>query len=111
MAQESSRSDNASIWSTLDEQLTQAGAVPGSALAKLIAANQDFSMLHPEEANDKMGLPPWLRVHWRKNHPDYTYIPGDPTSGYPLALKDIYVWMKLHQDLKPETNQAGSGGD
>jgi|HubBroStandDraft_6_1064221.scaffolds.fasta_scaffold75237_3 hypothetical protein len=96
------------IWPSLDEQIVEAGAPPGSALAKLIADNQDFTGLHYEEARDKMRLPPWLRVHWRKNHPEYQYIPGDPTSGYPLALRDIYIWMKLHPDLKPDIDKPGS---
>jgi len=100
-----------SPWPTLDEQLREAGAPQGSALAKLIADNQDFSMLRAEEAQDKLRLPPWLRVHWRKNHPDYTYIPGDPTGGYPLALRDMYIWMTLHPDLKAASNQSGSTSD
>lgn len=106
MAKDSGRSGDAPIWPTLDEQTLREGAPPGSALAKLIAANQDFSMLRPEEADDTLGLPPWLRVHWRKHHPDYTYAPGDPTGGYPLALKDLYIWMRQHPDLKPEPDRA-----
>ncbi len=98
-------------WPSLDEQLAEAGAPNGSALAKLIADNQDFSMLRPEEVQDRLRLPPWLRVHWRKNHSDYTYIPGDPTGGYPLALRDIYVWMKRHPDLQRAGDQSGSTSD
>ena len=99
------------IWPSLDEQIVEAGAPRGSALAKLIAKNQDFSMLRPEEAHDRLRLPLWLRVHWRKNHPDYTYIPGDPTGGYPLALRDMHIWMKLHPSLKPDIDQSRSASD
>jgi hypothetical protein len=95
-------------WPTLEEQLAQSHVVPGSALAELIAANQDFSILRPEEAHDRLGLPPWLRVYWQKNHPDYTYIPGDPSGGYPLALKDMYIWMVRNQSLKPKTESPGN---
>jgi hypothetical protein len=59
-------------------------------------------MLRPEEASDRVRIPLWLRVHFRKNHPELTFPAGDPTGGYPLALRDLYLWMISHQDLKPE---------
>src|SRR4051812_28688088 len=75
------------LWPSLDQQLT-ADAVPsGSALSRLIAANQDFSILRPEEAKDKIRIPLWLRVAWRKAHPEQAYPGDDPTGGYPLVLK------------------------
>ena len=111
MAHKQHESGSPPVWPSLEEQLAEAGAPHGSELAKLIANNQDFSMLRPEEAHDRLRLPQWLRVHWRKNHPDYTHIPGDPTGGYPLALRDIYIWMRLHPDLKPDRNQSGSTSD
>ncbi|HEX6901034.1 MAG TPA: hypothetical protein VF789_15025 [Thermoanaerobaculia bacterium] len=88
-------------WPTLSQQL-QAGAVePRSALAALIAANQDFSLLRPEEAKDKIRIPLWLRVLWRRAHPEVVYSATDPTGGYPLVLKEAYEWMLSHQDLVP----------
>lgn len=78
-------------WPSLEEQLAASKVIPGSNLEKLIRENQDFHMLDPAEASDKLGLPPWLRVHWRKNHPE----PGF----YPRALKNVHAWMMLHQDL------------
>src|SRR5437764_14635441 len=60
-------------WPTPDQQLKAHRARPGTALEKLILANQDFGMLRPEEANDKIPVPLWLRVHWRKHHPEATY--------------------------------------
>jgi hypothetical protein len=70
-------------WPSLEEQLAAAGVIHGSALEQLIQDNQDFAMLRPEEATDRLGIPPWLRVYFRKQHPggDYTG-PG----GYPHLL-------------------------
>ena len=56
-------------------------------------------MLRLEESNDEIGLPPWLRVYWRKQHPDRAYPSHDPTGGYPRVLEEIYSWMRNHQDL------------
>jgi hypothetical protein len=96
-------------WPTLDEQLAAAKVVHGTALEQLIRENQDFSVLRPEEAHDNLRLPPWLRVYWRKQHPELTPAAGDPTGGYPLALYDIHIWMIEHQNLKAE--QAGGSAE
>ena len=63
-------------WPTLKAQIQKAEAPAGSALEKLIRANQDFSLLRAEEAYDKIRIPLWLRVNWRKAHPEGTYL-GD----------------------------------
>src|SRR6476469_970646 len=89
-------------WPTLGEQLKESNVKKNSALEKLIKQNQDFSMLHAEEATDKLRLPPRLRVHFRKNHPELEFDPSDPTGGYPLALRDLYLWMIQNQDLKTQ---------
>ena len=88
-------------WPSLAEQLQRDRVKPGSALERLIRNNQDFQLLRPDEANDDRGIPPWLRVFWRKAHPELTYRAEDPSGGYPLVLKDIYTWMTYHQDLVP----------
>ncbi|HEX9945762.1 MAG TPA: sialidase family protein [Thermoanaerobaculia bacterium] len=88
-------------WPSLNEQLARDRVPAGSALAKLIAENQEFQLLRPAEARDKLGIPPWLRVLWRKQHPELDYSGGDPTGGYPLALRDVHEWMVSHPDLKP----------
>ncbi|MFY9820585.1 MAG: sialidase family protein [Thermoanaerobaculia bacterium] len=88
-------------WPSLKAQLASDRAPAGSALARLIAENQDLGILRPEEAHDKMGLPPWLRVLWRKQHPDGEFLASDPTGGYPLILKELHEWMVLHPDLRP----------
>src|SRR6187549_456462 len=87
-------------WPSLAEQLAADRVPPGSALARLIAQNQDFQTLRPEEIRDKAGVPPWLRVLWRKSHPDDEYSAANPTGGYPLALKDVYEWMVHHPNLR-----------
>ena len=30
------------------------------------------------------------------------FDPKDATGGYPLALRDLYLWMIQNQDLKPQ---------
>jgi hypothetical protein len=109
-------------WPSLRAQLAHDKVPAGSALAKLIAENQDFQLLRPEEARDSLGLPLWLRVVWRKQHPEGDYSADDPMGGYPLALKDIHEWMIEHPDLQPgkpepdvplpaETKAASAGPD
>jgi hypothetical protein len=88
-------------WPSLDQQLKAHHVEPGTALEKLIQANQEFGMLRAEEANDKLPVPLWLRVYWRKGHPEATYSAADPTGGYPLVLKEMAEWMMLHQELVP----------
>lgn len=85
----------------VDEQVKNAKAKPGSALEKLIRANQDFSKLKDRDADDKV-VPPWLKVYWQKGHPEGNYDnEKDPTGGYPHVLKEVLEWMTTHQDLKP----------
>jgi hypothetical protein len=67
-----------SAWPSLAQQLGQdyygMKVAPGTALEKLIRENQDFSLLRADEQKDKRGLPPWLRVWWRKGHPEVKVI-------------------------------------
>jgi hypothetical protein len=86
---------------SIERQLAKDKVVPGSALESLIYANQDFSMLRPAELRERGGLPLWLRVYWRKGHPEMVYSEKDPTGGYPHVLKEMYEWMLTHQDLQP----------
>lgn len=88
-------------WPGLQRQLAADRVVVGSPLESLIASNQDFALLRPEEARDTLPVPLWLRVLWRKAHLEGSYSGADPTGGYPLALKDLHEWMLSHQDLLP----------
>jgi hypothetical protein len=93
----------ATEWPSADKQLQQSRVQAGSALEALIRNNQDFQMLRPEEASDKIPVPLWLRVYWRKGHPEATYSAADPTGGYPHVLKEVAEWMLTHQDLRPNS--------
>jgi hypothetical protein len=87
-------------WPTLAEQLAEDHVPPGSALAALIRDHQDFTVVRGEARGDRPA-PPWLRVAWRRAHPEARPAPGDPTGGYPLVLKEIHEWMETHPDLRP----------
>lgn len=90
-------------WPTFEEQLTAVKVKPGSALEKLIRDNQDFDLLYPEEAHDGLPYPPWLRVYWRKAHPEVDWY---RTVAYPLILKEIGGWMRRHQDLPVKGDES-----
>ncbi|MEO6193184.1 MAG: hypothetical protein ABIS20_09260 [Thermoanaerobaculia bacterium] len=94
------RGADAPSWPTLGQQLRADAVISHSALEGLIAANQDFSVLRPEEAKDQIRVPLWLRVLWRHAHPEMVYSASDPTGGYPLVLKEVHEWMTTHQDLQ-----------
>ena len=88
-------------WPSIQQQLDKDRVVPGSALEQLILDNQEFGLLRAGEANDKIPVPAWLRIWWRKNNPDGNYSAKDPMGGYPHVLKEIHEWMTSHQDLLP----------
>src|SRR3954447_12641146 len=88
-------------WPTLAEQLQADGVKPNSALEALITANQDFTILAPQETRDKIRIPLWLRVIWRRAHPEMVYSTANPTGGYPFVLKELREWMVTHQNLVP----------
>ena len=90
------------------EQLQREGVRPGTALARLIAENQDTGVLRPDEARDRLPYPAWLRVYWRKAHPEGRFDASDPTGGYPRALGSIHRWMLAHQDLVPGPGDGAS---
>ena len=100
-------------WPSVEHQLAAAKVAKGSALEKLIKDNQDFDLLHPDEAHDDAGIPLWLRVHWRKNHPDVPHSTVNPGSGYPDVLHTIHAWMLAHPDLplgSPSDSTGTKGG-
>ncbi|MEO8382955.1 MAG: pre-peptidase C-terminal domain-containing protein, partial [Acidobacteriota bacterium] len=105
----SAQSQGNGKFPSLDEQLKKAHVKANSALDKLIRKNQDFSKLKAKDANDQI-VPPWLKVYWRKGHPEANYDnDNDPTGGYPLVLKEVLEWMMTHQDLTPGNADASMG--
>ena len=84
-------------WPTVQRQLAADRVAPGTALEKLIRENQDFSLLRPKELtelsdrSDRSRVPLWLRVYWRKAHPEMEV--------YPYVLKEVHEWMVSHPDL------------
>lgn len=84
----------------MEAQLRDARVVHGSELEKLILANQDTKLLRPGESNDDgIDLPLWLRVHYRKNHPEVPPAPAGPVGDYPEVLENLHEWLKTHQDM------------
>ena len=100
---------------TVAEQIKKTGAPPNSALAKLIRENQDFERLHPEELNDSHPTPLWLRVAWRKQHPEIPMPATNPGAAYPELLSQIYKRMVANPDqpwgpnAKPATPPSTPG--
>jgi hypothetical protein len=90
-------------WPSVEEQLAVAKAIPGSAFEKFIILNQDFELLRSGETHaDSIGLPPWLRVYWRKQHPNESRSAAGPAGDYPESLNRIQEWMQLNQELLPD---------
>ena len=102
----------ASHWPSLHTQLARDHVPSGSALERYIEDNQDFALLDPRELSDDVRIPPWLRVQWRKAHPEMQYDAADPTGGYPYVLKEAHEWMRAHPNLEPaEREQDVPAGD
>jgi hypothetical protein len=88
----------------VEDQLRAARVEYGSALEQLVRDNQDISLLRPEESEDDgIDIPLWLRVHYRKNHPELIPAPAGAVGDYPEALENLHEWMKTHQDLGQES--------
>ena len=83
---------------SVEEQIKQTGAPSGSALAKLIRDNQDFGILHPEELADSYPIPLWLRVLWRKQHPEIPMPAKNPGAAYPEILSQVLKRMVANPD-------------
>jgi hypothetical protein len=89
-----------SKWPTVEEQLRHAQVIHGSELEKLVRANQELHLLRPGESDDDgIDIPLWLRVHYRKNHPDQPHAPAGAVGDYPEALENLHGWLKAHQDM------------
>jgi hypothetical protein len=84
---------------TVDSQIRDAQAPKGSVLETLIRENQNFEMLAPSEMNDDYPLPLWLRVFWRKQHPEIPMPEKNPGAAYPEVLSQIHKRMIANPDL------------
>jgi hypothetical protein len=107
MTQRSRASGSRPRWPSVDKQLADAQAPSGSQLEQLIRDNQDFRLLHPAEASDDLGFPPWLRVYWRKSHPELDL--SGPQPGYPLLLARIHEWLVRHPNSLGDVPAGGPG--
>src|SRR3954467_1335106 len=83
---------------TVDGQIESANAPRGSALERMIRANQDFDLVHPHELDDTYPVPLWLRVAWRKQHPDVQIPAKNPGAAYPEVLSQLYRRMVADPD-------------
>ncbi len=97
-------------WPSVEDQLKKDKVQKDSELEKLIRKHQDFELLRAEEAYDNIPVPPWLRVIWRKAHPEGEYTALDPAGGYPHVLKEVHEWLITHQDIKPGNPSHSKGG-
>jgi len=88
-------------WPSLEEQLREYDVTHDSPLGRLIQENQDFELLQPDELDDQIPLPLWLRVMWRKQDPNLGYSTDYPLGGYPPGLTHLHKWMLTHPDLEP----------
>lgn len=84
---------------SLASQIRDAEAPKGSTLESLIRENQDFDMLAPSEMDDEYPLPLWLRVLWRKQHPEIQMPEKNPGAAYPEVLSQIHKRMIANPDL------------
>jgi len=70
MARSPSAPEPTQRWPSIERQLDEAKAIHGSKFEEFIRANQETNLLRPEEHNgDGVGVPLWLRVYYRKQHP------------------------------------------
>jgi hypothetical protein len=96
---------------TIKAQIESAKAPKGSALEKLIRANQDFELLHPDEFEDDYPIPLWLRVAWRKQHPDVQLPAKNPGAAYPEVLSQAYRRMVTNPNDAWGPDAAPTRGD
>jgi hypothetical protein len=86
-------------WPSLQEQLRSDNIIAGSALENIVRDNQHFDLLDPEEINDNRNLPPWLRVFWRRCHPEVQDLDFKRGGVYPQVLSTVYAQMLVDQEI------------
>lgn len=97
---------NAPKWPSVHKQLEDARAPEGSRLEQVIRQNQEVELLHPSEASDGLPFPPWLRIKWRKAHPE-DYPPGEQVA-YPLMLERVREWLIHNPDAADPDGEGRS---
>jgi hypothetical protein len=111
MAKQPTEHESKPHWPSVEEQLAEARAHHGTAFAKFIELNQDFELLRPGETHgDSIGLPLWLRVYWRKQHPKESHA-ATPAGDYPESLNRIQEWMQVNQELSPDPEKWLRGSE
>ena len=75
---------------------------PGSSVLELGCGTGNLLTALKPKRGFGLDLSPGMIEVARKNHPELEFDPNDPTGGYPLALRDLYLWMIHNQDLKPQ---------
>jgi hypothetical protein len=90
----------------IDTQLQADDIDADSILARVVRQSQDAELLCDSEFDDHLGIPLWLRINWRKGHPEDHFRCDDPGYGYPRVLYEAYGWLVRHQDLKPSHTRA-----
>ena len=83
----------------LNAQIKDANASKGSRLERLIRENQEFELLAPDEFEDKFSYPLWLRVWWRKQHPEVQLPAENPGGAYPEVLSQLSKRIKANPEL------------
>ena len=101
-------------WPTLADiegAVRERRVIYGSELEQLIETNQNTSVLRPEESEDDgVDIPLWLRVHYRKNHPDQSLAKAGAVGDYPEYLENLHEWMKRNQNsIQTKSTPAGGG--
>lgn len=84
---------------SLNAQIKEANAAKGSRLEQLIRENQDVELLAPEEIDDKFSYPLWLRIWWRKQHPEVQMPATNPGGAYPEVLSQLNKRIKANPEL------------
>jgi hypothetical protein len=93
-------------WPRIEQQVAAAKAASGSKFEAFIRANQETNLLRRGEHNgDGIGLPLWLRVYYRKQHPDEPPAPAGPAGDYPEVLHRLEEWMEVNQELLPNPEE------
>jgi hypothetical protein len=97
----------------VERQIRDAKAPKGSPLERMIRQNQDFDLLAPEELDDEYPVPLWLRVAYRKQHPEIAFPDKNPGAVYPEVMSQVFRRMVANPNEKwegPEAEESPASG-